>query len=150
MGVDLHVAEFAAAGIILPPKDDLSVLQAEQTMVGDRYPMGVAGQIMQHMLWSAEGRLGIHHPILAKQRAQECCKGLFRGECFLPTRESSEPRVPWEVRGRTETCLPSRATRVPRVPRSTRLERGLCSIPAHAVSPGLGGVCQAALRRTTA
>src|SRR5262249_42857492 len=32
----------------------------------------------------------------------------------------------------------------------TRLERGLCSIPAHAVSPGLGGVCQATLRRTTA
>src|SRR5215472_8978579 len=74
MGVDLHAAEFAASGIILPPKDDLPVLQAEQTMVGDRYPMGVAGQIMQHMLWSAEGWLGIHHPILAKQRAQECGK----------------------------------------------------------------------------
>src|SRR6516162_9766691 len=91
MGVDPHVAEFAAAGIILPPKDDLPVLQAEQTMVGDRYPMGVAGQIMQHMLWSAEGRLGIHHPILVKQRAQKCCKVFFRGECFEAPGEHELP-----------------------------------------------------------
>src|SRR5215469_8680491 len=69
---------------------------------------------------------------------------------FLLTRESSEPSVPRKVRRRTETRFPSRATRLPRVPRSPRFERGLRSIPAHAVSPGLGGLCQAALRWTTA
>src|SRR6516165_11287072 len=91
MGVDLHVAEFAAVGVILPPKDDLPVLQAEQTMVGDRNPMGVSGQIMQHMLWSAEGRLGIHHPILAKQRAQECCEVPFRSESLQAPGEDELP-----------------------------------------------------------
>jgi len=30
-GLDTHVAEFAAVSVILPPKDDLPVLQAEQT-----------------------------------------------------------------------------------------------------------------------
>ena len=89
--MDPHVAEFAATGVILPPKDDLSVLQAEQTMVGDRYAMGVSGQIMQHMLWSTEGRLGIDHPILAKQRAQECCEALFRSEGFEASGEDELP-----------------------------------------------------------
>jgi len=78
--VDPHVAAFAAVGVILPPKDDLPVLQAEQTMAGDRYAMGVSGQIMQYMLWSTEGRLGIDHPILAKQCTQECCEVLFGSE----------------------------------------------------------------------
>src|SRR6516162_2335933 len=53
---------------------------------------------------------------------------------FLPTRESFEPRVPREVRRRTETRFPRRATRLPRVPRSSRFERGLRSIPAHIVT----------------
>ena len=90
------VAEFAATGVILPPKDDLSALQAEQTMVGDRYAMGVSGQIMKHMLWSTEGRLGIDQPILAKQRARTAAKPSFEasacrhpGEGELPGSESA-------------------------------------------------------------
>jgi hypothetical protein len=32
-------------------------------MVGDSHAMGVASQIMQHMLEAAEGRLGIDDPV---------------------------------------------------------------------------------------
>ena len=40
-------------------------------MVGDGDAMGVARQIMQHMLGAAEGRLGIDDPVLPIERAQE-------------------------------------------------------------------------------
>src|SRR5690242_19736763 len=39
--------------------------------------MRVASQIMEHVLGTAERRLGVHHPILTEQRAQE------RAECRL-------------------------------------------------------------------
>ena len=40
-------------------------------MVGDGDAMGVASQIVQHMLGAAERRLGIDNPVLAVKRAQE-------------------------------------------------------------------------------
>src|ERR1700722_8792340 len=40
-------------------------------MVRDGNAMGVASQIMQHMLGPAEGRLGIDDPVLTIERAQE-------------------------------------------------------------------------------
>ena len=40
-------------------------------MVGDGDAMGVARQIMQHMLGAAEGRLGIDDPVLPIKRVQE-------------------------------------------------------------------------------
>ncbi len=40
-------------------------------MVGDGDAVGVASQIMQHMLRAAEGRLGIHHPVLSIKSTQE-------------------------------------------------------------------------------
>jgi hypothetical protein len=40
-------------------------------MVGDGDAVGVARQIMQHMLGAAEGRLGIDDPVLSVKCAQE-------------------------------------------------------------------------------
>jgi len=40
-------------------------------MVGDSNAVGVACQVMQHMLGAAEGRLGIDDPVLPIKRAQE-------------------------------------------------------------------------------
>src|SRR5271170_4353582 len=40
-------------------------------MVGDGDAMGIAGQVMQHMLWTAEGWLGINDPVLVIKCAQE-------------------------------------------------------------------------------
>ena len=40
-------------------------------MVGDGDAVGVARQIMQHVLGAAEGRLGIDDPVLSIKRAQE-------------------------------------------------------------------------------
>ena len=36
-------------------------------MVGDSYAMGVAAQILEHIVWSTEGWFRIHHPVLSEQ-----------------------------------------------------------------------------------
>ena len=36
-------------------------------MVGDGHAMSVAAQILEHILWAAEGAFGVDHPVLAEQ-----------------------------------------------------------------------------------
>ena len=57
----------AALGIALPTKADRFLRDREHTVVGDGDPMGVASEIVENRLGSAEGRLGVDHPILSKQ-----------------------------------------------------------------------------------
>src|SRR5207249_3096345 len=52
-------------------KSDVCIVDIGDAMIRDRYAVGVTGQILQHMLRSAEGPLGIHDPVLAKECAQE-------------------------------------------------------------------------------
>jgi hypothetical protein len=40
-------------------------------MVGDGDAVGVASQLVEHMFGTAEGRLGIHDPVLVIEHAQE-------------------------------------------------------------------------------
>jgi hypothetical protein len=57
-------------------------------MIRDGHTMGVAGQIVQDVLRAAERRLGVHDPILAKERAEK------RVECsfFSPVIEDCPER----------------------------------------------------------
>ena len=63
--------------VVLPSEGDVVVVHRQEAMIGDRHAMGVAGQVLQHVFRPAEGCLGVDHPVLPKQRAQE------RGECLL-------------------------------------------------------------------
>ena len=40
-------------------------------MIGNGYPMGVAAQIAQHVQGTTKGWLGIDHPVLAMQAANQ-------------------------------------------------------------------------------
>jgi hypothetical protein len=40
-------------------------------MIGDGDAVGVASQILKHMFRTAEGRLGVHNPLLAEELPQE-------------------------------------------------------------------------------
>ena len=40
-------------------------------MVGDGYAMSVAGEVAEHMMRPAKGRLGIDDPVLAEEGTQE-------------------------------------------------------------------------------
>src|ERR1700722_17262853 len=65
------VATFAPfEPVVLPLEGDALVIEREQAAVGDGDPVGVAGEIAQHLLRTAEGALAIDHPLFAVQRPQ--------------------------------------------------------------------------------
>ena len=59
-----HDAILIPVGVIAPTKADAAFPQRQESVIGDGHAMGVACQIPQHLLWAAEGRLGIDHPFL--------------------------------------------------------------------------------------
>ena len=69
-----HYAPPVVMGVVLPTECYVGVGHVDNSMVGDRYSMGVAGQILQHMLGSSEGRLGVDHPLLAAQCREQGVK----------------------------------------------------------------------------
>jgi len=57
-----HRGGLTGAGIVLPAERHAAVLQRDQTLVGDGYPMGITRQVLQHLPGSTEWRFGIDHP----------------------------------------------------------------------------------------
>ena len=51
---------------ITPAKGDLAIGKGDQAMVGNGHAMGVAAEILQHILGATEGTFQVHHPILSK------------------------------------------------------------------------------------
>src|SRR3954453_8237030 len=72
-----HGTVLVVMSIVLPTKTHLIVVHREQPMIRDGNTMGVASQVLQHVLRSTKRRLGIHQPLLPEQCAQESGKGLF-------------------------------------------------------------------------
>ena len=50
---------------IAPTKSDLAIGKGDQAMVGDGHAMGVAAQILQHILGAAEGTFQVDDPVLS-------------------------------------------------------------------------------------
>src|SRR5882724_921976 len=48
--------------IVLPFKTDAAVFESAKAMVGDGHAVGVASQILENALRTAEGRLDVNHP----------------------------------------------------------------------------------------
>ena len=66
-------------------------------MIGDRDPVGVPQEIVQHVTGTAEWRLGVDDPLVAKQGAQPRGKGALVGEALEVARQpegSGVKRVP--------------------------------------------------------
>ena len=72
-----HELLFAAMGIILPAKSDLTIGEVYDPVIGDGDAMGVAGQIMKNVLRTTEGRFGVHDPVLAEERTKKRTEGPF-------------------------------------------------------------------------
>src|SRR5258705_12026180 len=82
-------------GVVLPAESDLTVGKSHQPMIRDGNAMRIARQVMENVLRTAEGRLGVHHPVLTEQRAKKraegrlLCEGLkSAGEAQLSFSES--------------------------------------------------------------
>jgi hypothetical protein len=50
-----HHSLFISVGIILPAESNLIMLESHEAVVGDGYAMGVAGEIAEDMMGTAEG-----------------------------------------------------------------------------------------------
>ena len=71
IGRNGHDLVLAAVSIVSPAEGDAIVLEGHETMVGDGYSMGVAGQVVENVLGSAEGWLGVDHPVLLAELPEE-------------------------------------------------------------------------------
>jgi hypothetical protein len=74
-----HGAALAVMGVVLSAKGDVNVVQCEESMIGDRHAMGVAGQILKHVLRPAKRRLRVDVPFLPKEIAQQRLDELGQG-----------------------------------------------------------------------
>ena len=68
IGVERHHLGLVVGAIILPTEADPTVLAGEKPIVCDRDAMGVAPQILEHLLWPGEGTLGIDDPCDRRRR----------------------------------------------------------------------------------
>ena len=66
-----HHSLLAVMSVVLPAEGDVAVADVDKPMVGDRDPMRVSSQIMQDMFGTAEGRLGVDHPVFPKQSTEK-------------------------------------------------------------------------------
>jgi hypothetical protein len=55
------------------------MLESHEAVVGDGHAMGVAGEIAEHMMGTAERWLGVDDPVLTEQGTQEGAECLFIG-----------------------------------------------------------------------
>jgi hypothetical protein len=71
---DRHDLLLAAVRIVFPAKRDPIILERNQSMVGDGDAVRIASEIVQNMLGTAEGWLGIDDPVLAKELSEKSSK----------------------------------------------------------------------------
>ncbi len=74
---DRHDLLLAAVRIIFPAKRDSIILEGNQSMVGDGDAVRIASKIVQNMLGTAEGWLGIDDPVLAKELSERFSKATW-------------------------------------------------------------------------
>jgi len=84
-GGNRHLALLAAVSVVLPPEGDLAVGHGDETVIGNGDAMGIAGQVVEHMLRPSEGTFRINYPVLAKEWPEESMKGLLSGQCLEAT-----------------------------------------------------------------
>ncbi len=80
-------------------------------MIRDGHSMGIAGQVLKHVLRSAKGSLGINDPVFPKQSAQEGCECLLVGQRLTRAKEDKLLALKRRWRRNPATNLP-RKTRL--------------------------------------
>ena len=60
-----HGSPGSTLGVVLVAEADLIVVDGEQAIVGDGDAVGMAGQVLEDLLRSRKGLLGVDHPIVA-------------------------------------------------------------------------------------
>jgi hypothetical protein len=77
IGGDRHDFLLAAVRIVFPAKGDSIILERHQSMVGDGDAVRIASEIVQNMLGTAEGWLGIDDPVLVEELSEKPAKATW-------------------------------------------------------------------------
>jgi hypothetical protein len=70
-GAKGHCAGLASVGVILPAESHALLLDGQQAMIGNGQAMGVATEVAQPVHGTAESGLGINHPVVAVEGAEQ-------------------------------------------------------------------------------
>jgi hypothetical protein len=85
--IENHGALSARLGVVLPAKGDLAVVNRDKPLVGDGDPVGVAREVLEHLLRAAEGRLGVDDPVFAAEVCPPACPTTSSRQRFELTME---------------------------------------------------------------
>ena len=91
----IHTHHFLArfVAIILPVKADLAIGEADQAIIGNGHPMGIAAEIVEHLPGAAKRRLGVNVPLDIPCRGKIFGKGGGRLERFERVKKVQLPGV---------------------------------------------------------
>ena len=78
MRLDGHHLAAVAVGVVLVAKAHVALIDTQQTVVGDGDAMGVTAQIVEDLVGTAEGLLGVDHPGFLMQCIEQAlpCAGI--------------------------------------------------------------------------
>jgi hypothetical protein len=74
---DGHDFLLTAMCIIFPAKGNPLILKGNQAMVGNGDAMGIAGEIVENVLGTTEGRLSVNHPLLAEKQPEKLAEATW-------------------------------------------------------------------------
>ena len=75
-----HDLLLAAVRVVFPAERHSIVLEGDESVVGDRDTMGIARQIVQNVLGTAEGWLGVDDPVLLEKLSQKPAEATWLGQ----------------------------------------------------------------------
>ncbi len=73
--IKAHRALDATAPVVFVAEDDFAIVDVNQTLIGDGDAVSIASQILEYLLWTCEGRLGVDDPIVTVQPLDEITCG---------------------------------------------------------------------------
>jgi hypothetical protein len=71
-----HGLLLIVVAIVSPGEFDFTPFDVEDPMIGDGHPVGVAADVIHHLLWSGEGWLGVDDPFRVSHRIQMTTESL--------------------------------------------------------------------------
>gem|GEM_PF-2345200 len=75
IGLDSHGLLFIPIGVVPPAEGDIAVLDLDDTVIADSYPVGISAQILKDTLGAVKRRLAIDNPFFVIELSSEYLKG---------------------------------------------------------------------------
>src|SRR6266699_3254539 len=72
LGRERHDFLLIVVAVVVPIERNLAFFDIGDPMIGNRDPVGVAADVVHHLLGSSEGRLGVDDPFHAADRIERC------------------------------------------------------------------------------